>query len=258
MIYKLIAGIDCSFMTATATSVKRWAAQDSLWLCLAIVLHALLLLIPALQRDYRAISVVPLNITLFAPAPIEKPFAEEPESKKTALPAVKNKTVALDDPPVTELASLKEPEDRIDQEPPAKEVILTTARLLDAADEIEWLAPDEADSRRLGVFVPQAPPENWRSGIGIEDNLFNGMVLPNKTEIVDRWLAADGSQNIVINTPGGHTLCGRARAWDPIQPLVEHVMQFRPCGGGGKRTFEITKRLEQLTVINSLAKSTTN
>jgi len=245
-------------MIATATSVKRWGVQDSLWLCLAIALHALLLLIPALQRDYRTTSVVPLNISLLAPAPIEKPFAEEPESKKTALPAVKNKTVALDDPPVTELASLEEPEDLTDQEPPAKEVILTTSRLLDSASEIEWPAQVEADSRRLGVFVPQALPENWRSGIGTEDNMFNGMVLPNKTEIVDRWLAADGSQNVVINTPGGHTLCGRARAWNPMQPLVEHVLQFRPCGGGGKRTFEMTTRLEQLMAINALANSTTN
>ena len=88
--------------------------------------------------------------------------------------------------------------------------------------------------------------------------MFNGMVLPNKTEIVDRWLAADGSQNVVVNTPDGHTLCGRARAWDPMQPLVEHVMQFRPCGGGGKRTFEMPRRHERLTDVTSLANSTTN
>ncbi len=75
------------------------------------------------------------------------------------------------------------------------------------------------DSRRLGVFVPQALPENWRSGIISRDNLFNGMVLPNKTEIVDRWLAADGSHNVVINTPSGQTFCGRALAWDPMQPV---------------------------------------
>jgi len=97
-----------------------------------------------------------------------------------------------------------------------------------------------------------------RSGISIEDNLFNGMAPPNKTEIADRWLAADGSHNVVINTPSGQTFCGRALAWDPMQPLVEHVMQFRPCGGGGERTFKMTQRLEQLTGNNSLANSTTN
>ena len=251
-----MTGANLSFMSATATSIKRWDVQDSLWLCLAIVFHALLLLIPVLQKTYT--STAPLNITLLAPPPIEHPFVEEPEPKITELPAAKNETVTPDEQAMSDLASLEEPEDRADQKPPVSEVNLTAARLLDLANEIEWPAPDENNSRRLGVSVPQALPENWRSGISIEDNPFNGRVLPNKTEIVDRWLAAEGSHNVVINTPSGQTFCGRALAWDPMQPLVEHVMQFRPCGGGGERTFKMTQRLEQLTGNNSLANSTTN
>ncbi len=245
-------------MSVNATSIKRWDVQDSLWLCLAIVFHALLLLIPVLQKNHTSTSTAPLNITLLAPPPIEHPFVEEPEPIKTELPAVENETVTPDEQAMSDLASLEEAEDRADQKPPVNEVNLTAVRLLDSANEIEWPAPDENNSRRLGVFVPQALPENWRSGNRIEDNLFNGMVLPNKTEIVDRWFAADGSHNVVINTPSGQTFCGRALAWDPMQPLVEHVMQFRPCGGGGKRTFEMKQRLERLTVIDSLANSTTN
>ena len=253
-----MTGADLSFMSVNATSIKRWDVQDSLWLCLAIVFHASLLLIPVLQKNLTSTSTAPLNITLLAPPPIEHPFVEEPEPIKTKLPAVENETVTPDEQSMSDLASLEEPEDRADQKPPVNEVNLTAVRLLDSANEIEWPAPDENNSRRLGVFVPQALPENWRSGISIEDNLFNGMALPNKTEIVDRWLAADGSQNVVINTPSGQTFCGRALAWDPMQPLVEHVMQFRPCGGGGERTFKMTQRLEQLTGNNSLANSTTN
>ncbi len=245
-------------MTATATIIERWGTRDSLWLCLAIVLHALLLLAPVMQKDRTSTVTVPLSITLLAPPPVENPFVEEPKSKKTELPAAKKKTVAPDIPTEPELARLEEPEDRPDQEPPGNEVILTTSRLLDSASEIDWPAQAADDARRLGIFVPRALPENWRPGTGIEDNLFNGMVLPNKTEIVDRWLAADGSQNVVINTPDGHTLCGRARAWDPMQPLVEHVMQFRPCGGGGKRTFEMPRRYERLSDVTSIANSTTN
>ena len=243
-------------MTASATIIERWGTRDSLWLCLAIVLHALLLLAPVMQKDRTNTVTVPLSITLLAPQPVENPFVEKPESKKTELPAVKNETVALDDPLVSELARLEEPEDRADLEPPGKAVIPTTARLINSASEMEWPAPVVDGSRQLGIFAPQALPENWRSDSGIEDNLFNGMVLPIRTEIVDRWLAADGSHNVVINTPGGLTLCGRARPWDPMQPLVEHVMQFRPCGGGGKRTFEMPRRLERLTDVTSLANST--
>jgi hypothetical protein len=245
-------------MSATATSIKRWDVKDSLWLCLAIVVHALLLLVPALQKNHTNTSKAPLNITLLAPPLIEQPFVEEPETRKTELPAVTIKTVTPDEQAVPDFASLEEPEDRVAQEAPVKEVILTAARLLDSASEYNWPMPAIDDSRRLGVFVPGALPENWRSGNQIEDNLFNGMVLPNKTEIVDRWLAADGSHNVVINTPTGQTFCGRAMAWDPMQPLVEHVMQFRPCGGGGKRTFKMTQRLERLTGIDSLVNSTTN
>jgi hypothetical protein len=68
------------------------------------------------------------------------------------------------------------------------------------------------------------------------------MIAPAETELLDRWQAADGSQNVVINTPRGETLCGRAEAWDPMHPLVEYVMLFRSCGGGGKRTFTMDKR----------------
>ena len=76
----------------------------------------------------------------------------------------------------------------------------------------------------------------------MEDNLFNGMVLPTKTEIVDRWLAADGTHNVVLNTPSGDTLCGRAQAWTPMNPLFEPIMTFWKCGGGGKRAFKMPDR----------------
>lgn len=239
-------------MNATTPSVKRWDAQDSLWLCLAIALHACLLLIPAMQKDHTITRTGPLNITLLSPEPIEKPLVEEAEIKQAALPAIKNKTLAPDDPPEPELTYLEQAEHRADQHPPGEEVILTTARLLDSARKMEWPAPTGDDSRRLGVFVPQPLPENWRSGGGIEDNILNPMILnpivrPGKTEIVDRWLAADGSHNVIISTPGGQTLCGRALAWDPMWPLVEHVMQFRPCGGGGKRILEMVQRIKHLT-----------
>lgn len=74
-----------------------------------------------------------------------------------------------------------------------------------------------------------------------EGNTFDGMMAPGESELVDRWQAADGSSNMVINTPNGETLCGRAEAWNPMQPLLEHLMMFRSCGGG-KRTFSMAAR----------------
>ncbi len=78
-------------MSATATSIKRWDVRDSLWLCLAIVVHASLLLIPVLQKNHTSTSTAPLNITLLAPPPIEQPFVEEPEPKKPNYRQLKTK-----------------------------------------------------------------------------------------------------------------------------------------------------------------------
>lgn len=241
------------------TSVqKRRRTQDGLWLCLAIALHGLLLLIPAREETPTTTSVVPLNIRLLAPPAIEKGFVKENvqlTDKDLATENVTEKTALLEEP---ELASQEKAKNPAGQETIREEVIPGTSRLLDFASEMEWPLPAVDDSRRLGIFVPQSLPENWRSGLRIEDNLFNGMVPPDRTEVVDRWLSLDGTQNVVINTPGGHTLCGRAQAWNPMQPLVEHVMHFRPCGGGGKRTFEMKKRPAYDRVITPMANSTIN
>ena len=64
------------------------------------------------------------------------------------------------------------------------------------------------------------------------------MTLPADTGAVDRWLAADGSHNVVITAPDGETYCGRAEAWNPMNPLVEPIMTYRSCGAG-KRTFDM-------------------
>jgi len=220
-----------------------------MWLCLAIALHGLLLLIPARPGAPTTASIVPLNIRLLAPPAIEKPFVRETVQ-------LTDKDIATEN--VTETPALLEKLELASQETIREGVIPGTARLLDSAIEMEWPLPAVDDSRRLGVFVPQSLPENRRSGISIEDNLFNGMVLPDRTEVVDRWLSLDGTQNVVINTPRGHTLCGRAQAWRPMQPLVEHVMLFRLCGGGGKRTFEMKKRPAYDRVFAPMANSTIN
>jgi hypothetical protein len=60
--------------------------------------------------------------------------------------------------------------------------------------------------------------------------------------MVDQWLAADGSHNVMIRTSTGQVLCGRAESWNPMSPLVEPVMTYRACGDG-RRTFEMPERV---------------
>jgi len=246
---------DFSFMQLTASTNRRLNFRDGIWLCLAIVLHALLLLIPVAPDSAPNLATDAVVVTLLSAKAIEQPLAETVDTPLSEV-------LAPDPQPAPRLPV--EPQEITLQEDPGEEVptnpapIITTARLLDSAGHVKWVSSQPDESLHLGVYSPRPLPANWTSGMVTEDNLFDGMVVPRKTEIVDRWLAADGSHNVVIHTPGGDTFCGRALAWDPMQPLVEHVMQFRPCGGGGKRTFDMPRRSALPTDIIQVANSTTN
>jgi hypothetical protein len=125
--------------------------------------------------------------------------------------------------------------------------LLTTAHLLETVRNSRLDRPQTRTVGQLGIHVPHDLPPNWQRGTGAKalqsvDNMFDGMTNPSRTEIVDRWLAADGSRHVVVNLANGQTLCGRAEPWNPLQPLVEHVMMMGACGGGGKRTFSMAAR----------------
>ena len=64
--------------------------QDSLWLCLAIVLHALLFLAPVLQKDRTNTETVPLSITLLAPPPVENTIRRGTRVQKDRIAGSRN------------------------------------------------------------------------------------------------------------------------------------------------------------------------
>ena len=226
-------------MVPVKTNLRR---RDVLWLALAVSVHALLLLVP-IQRPpastdtsgtislsllaTREEAPVPERSDLPAPPP-EKPRPVEEPAARQAQPAAETR------PPAGPV--------RRESSPEGPTIGMTAARLVDSISRLKWPPAAKEKHSRLGVFVPQAVPENWRPRITIEENLFDGMYPPAKPDIVDRWLAADGSYRVVINTPSGNTLCGRARPWNPMNPLLEPVMMYWKCGGGGKRSFRMPDR----------------
>ena len=243
-------------MTASNTIKRRISVHDILWLCFAIVVHASLLLIPvnresALQPGDPLISVslmVDKNAqaatTKIEPDPVELPQElTEQSPPEQPVPAIPEKLTERPEPQIVETARPTLP--------------ASAALIWVSFSQPDWLLAPESHPMQLGVYHAPGLPENWQSGPVLEDNLFNGMVIPQKTELVDRWLAANGSRNVVTNTSAGQTLCGRGLAWDPMHPLVENVMQFRPCAGGGKRTFEMTKRQPRQREFSELVNSTT-
>ena len=218
----------------------RVGRRDVLWLTVAILVHALLLLVPlhTVPPDVNTETVV--SVSLVTPVREETVF-QKPEEPLIQEPLMRETVIVPEEIPQQEPVLAKQP---APPAAPAEEEIedYTTARLYSSASSLKWSLPEENESLQLGVFKPRPLPGNWLPAIELEENRFSEMYAPAETEIVDRWLAADGSHNVVINTPSGDTLCGRAQAWNPMSPLVEHVMMFRPCAGGGKRAFKMPDR----------------
>jgi len=227
---------------------KRWKKSDAGWLSLAVMVHAAVVLWPMHFGGKTRVLVPSLTVSLVPfRTPSQKtverlpePAPQIPDNREFVTPAAKPTPSRPQNAIRTPVKpSPEEPADEAAVTPP-----LSIASLIESAYRADLDKPDETRAQTLGVHTPQPLPANWRRGAGApglmgETNLFDGMVAPDSVEIVDRWIAADGSHNVVVNLPGGETMCGRAEAWDPLQPLVEHIMMFRNCGGGGKRTFSM-------------------
>lgn len=229
--------------TSSVSANMRISKRDGLWLAMAVLAHALILLIPMQADPPPASKDRAISVSLMTPpqVPAEREQEVLPELQDiTPLPREPEWVEQSPEPekPVVEIED--DQEANVAFKPPA----ISAARLIDTVRRFKWPQTREKSTRQLGIPHIPALPENWRPGISHDDNIFDGMILPGKTEVLDRWLAADGSHNVVIETPGGHTFCGRRQAWDPMNPLLEHVMMFRPCAGGGKRQFQMPKRYQ--------------
>jgi hypothetical protein len=215
----------------------------------ALLLHAGLLLLP-LKPWQNDTPATPKRLTVnLLPLPAATPEATQPvpEQPEQLDPKPEPEPTPLRAAQV-ELAELPEkPADPPPPEPAASPESLTSLQLLELYRGSKPEEDEASPARRLGSARPYQPPANWSKNAGSPylaefDNRFDGMVAPEDVEIVDRWMAADGSHNVVLNLPNGDTVCGRAEAYNPLQPLVEPVMMFRDCPGGGKRTFTMPDR----------------
>lgn len=236
---------------AVSNNNKRFRTADARWLAVAVLAHAALLLIPLRERAPVSVDA-PAQILLDL-VTVEQPAAEPPTvPEKTratqSLPEGQPRTEP-EGPTVPETENPVIPQPAFVPGPP--EPTVTMARLMGLRDTVAEAVPLDPDpagtARRLGTPDAFELPHNWQRGAGAQalapfDNTFNGKTVPVETEIVDRWLAADGSHHVVVETPAGLRMCGRARSWDPMQPLVEHIMMWKVCGGDGKVPFKFKPR----------------
>ncbi len=216
------------------------------FLAVAVLLHVALFLIPLKKWD-PVLATPPQRLAINLQT---LPAAAEPDPvvKTTRSPVVTEPTPEKRISAPMVLEEIPVPFEPIKPPGSAAEVeVISAQELRSLARQSKLLAPEAESSRQLGAAKQYKAPANWSRSAGAPylaefDNRFNGMAAPEKVEIVDRWLAEDGSHNVVINTPNGETFCGRAEAYNPMQPLVEPIMMFRPCAGGGKRSFSMPDR----------------
>lgn len=191
-----------------------------------------LLLVPASERERPKSTRTDGQVSVY----LLQPFREEPEPGDTIAPTLQPVSARAEEIRLPD----KEPP-LISESPPARP---TTRELIESIGR-DSPFPVERKVRRLGDFDPPDPPRNWLPSKAFEDERLGGAALPERIEIVDRWLAADGSHNVLLRIPGGEILCGRAQPWDPLRPLFEPVMMYRQCGRGGMRTFDMPERYKR-------------
>lgn len=236
--------------TIQAHSPPDYSTRFARWLAVAVLLHAALLFIPARQAlppgQKLGTLTVALSRTLRATAPASaaessqnaRVIAEQPQAPPDA-PAAQSAPASAPATTPAAAAELEPPAPASGAAAPGGVATapVTTARLLDFAHRRQWNLPEPPSALRPGLFTPRPPLPDWRSGIPQEATAPSA-----RTAIVDQWLAADGSHNVMVRTATGQLLCGRAEAWNPMSPLVEPVMMYRACGSG-RRTFEMPERV---------------
>jgi len=225
-------------------------ARDLTFLALAVAVHAALLLLP-LKAWHASQPELSDRLTVRL-----RPFAIPAES----FPRIEPEP----DPPTREAAPpVEKPAFQTDQRkpamafsleeippPPAESQVqkLDSRQLRRLAEQTDLISQKPGSESQLGSATEYKAPANWKRHAGAPffagfDNRSHVVTLPEDVEIEDRWQANDGSHQVLVNLPSGEIMCGRAEAYNPMQPLVEPIMMFTICGK--KSTFSVPEHFKK-------------
>jgi len=214
---------------------RRFKALDYLWVGVALLFHAMLLLMPFSMPNEVAPKSETISVTFVTPPEAETPEEQPVESElATTQPDTKpeKKPASITTAPLEPQEQVPEPLlDTIQALPKP----VSAAQLLQSAADFNLSTPVKDKSLTLGAFSAPPLPANFAPSLKIDDNLFDGRIAMADSEIMDEWVDASGGYNVVVKLPSGRVLCGQAQPYSSMDPLVEHVTMWQSCGGDGKR-----------------------
>jgi hypothetical protein len=240
-----------------ASSTRRWRKSDASWLLMALIVHLGLLLIPltepVAEKPHQPLLSVSLQPFVKDQVSVPTETLQEQEAEEMVEPAEAPNTADEQNLPLVDNTVQDAPIEPTMEKPEERP---SAALLINSISFIETEEAEADTTLILGRTYSSTTPANWRPGTGTGaaryiENWFEGLALPRSTQIVDRWIANDGRQNVVVNLPNGMTMCGRREASDPLRPMVEQLMMFHSCGGGGKRTFSMARTEPRSRVASS-------
>lgn len=205
-------------------------------LSFAVLLHALLLLIPLAQQLPGSDTTDFLEITLIdepppPPEPLPEPTEplEEEFTREVVTPPPEPAQVIIGaEPPPPESSEPTEPS-------PAPSQAVTVARLLESATELEWKEAPSAEREIARTTESELYDRLMKPVLEMKVHWFDDVIVPDKVEVMDRWLEASGVHRVVVRTPNGMTLCGRQEAPNDLRPWEQMPMMFGKCAGGWRK-----------------------
>lgn len=217
------------------------------WVLLALAIHLALLTLlePERVAPMQPVTERTVNVVLEPPSrQISEPLPATPAPLlPEPVPAQEIEPGPATASPVPAAPTTEQtaPTARIER-PPTPEAApptLSVERLLDAVAAMDWSIADasEESSPKLSRPTDSELLDHLRRPVlpGVS-NRFDGMTSPSEVEIMDRWMGADGTHEVVVRSPDGNVYCGRQGPVDDLRPWLQMPMMFRPCGGGGKRS----------------------
>ncbi len=226
--------------------MRRKARLPLRLVLLSLAVHALILWKLPLHSAQEPAATPVLSLSLQAPLPsqpatptrspaVEAVATVKPRSPAPAAPAPTAPT------PVAPVPG-KPPSNRVAKADPAGESPAarerSSMRLLDnlRRDLRVHAAKPASEAEPLGRSTRNAAYEqSQRALIPARTNLFDGMAAPAVATVTDRWLRPDGTHEVVMQAPDGHSYCGRQPPVDPMRPWLQMPMLWHRCAGGGPR-----------------------